>query len=209
LTRWQALDRSDVGVQHIGEATRPVSSGTRIERMLIKRRTFFALVGPLPLLLVANGGPLWFLAGAVISLAGALIRVWAAGCIMKNEKLCESGPFALVRNPLYLGSLLVLVGYCIMSGRWWTPLVWLPLFAAFYVPTIVAEERNLSKLFGKDYDRYRQNVPPLFPRPCRRADIQGTPFSLRHSLVKNREYQGLLGTLAMIGLFAVVNFCLR
>lgn len=196
-------------MQHIGRATGNFGSWTAIEKTLIKRRTFFALVGPLPLLLIADAGPSWFLAGAVISLAGALIRVWAAGYIMKNEMLCVTGPYAFVRNPLYLGSLLVLVGYCIMSGRWWTPLVWLPLFAAFYVPTIAAEERNLAEVFGKDYERYRRNIPPLFPRLRRPKDTQAVPFSLRHSLAKNREYQGLLGTLAMLGLFAVVNFLLR
>ena len=181
----------------------------RVERAIVRRRTFFALVGPLPLLFVATGRPSWFVAGLLLSLTGALIRVWAAGSIVKDQQLCDSGPYAFVRNPLYLGTLLALMGYCVMSGRWWTPLVWLPLFALFYVPTIAREETDLSGEFGADYEAYRRAVPPLFPHVRRGTSGQHAPFSLHRALVKNREYQGMLGTLAMIALFAAANFWLR
>jgi protein-S-isoprenylcysteine O-methyltransferase Ste14 len=173
--------------------------------VLVRRRTFLALVGPLPLLLVTVWRPGWFCAGAAVSLAGALLRVWAAGCLVKDEALCDGGPYALVRNPLYLGSLLALVGYCIMSGQWWTPLVWVPLFALSYVPTIASEERALAERFGEAYGRYAARAPALFPGLCRAAPAQPVKFSLRQSLGRNREYQALLGTLAMVGLFAAVG----
>ena len=177
--------------------------------MLMRRRTFFALAGPLPLLLIAIPKPSWFAAGALFSLIGALIRVWAAGSIVKDQRLCDGGPYAFVRNPLYLGTLLALVGYCVMSGRWWTPLVWLPLFALFYVPTIAREEQDLSRKFGARYEEYQRRAPPLFPGLRRGKCEEPIPFSLRHALVKNREYQGLLGTLGMIVLFAAANFWVR
>lgn len=176
---------------------------------MVRRRTLFALVGPLPLLFVASAWPSWLVAGGVVSLTGALMRVWAAGCIVKDEVLCDGGPYAFVRNPLYLGTLLALVGYCVMSGRWWTPLVWIPLFALFYVPTIAREEAALYAKFGQAYERYRRAVPPLLALRRHAAEAEAVGFSLRHSLVHNREYQGLVGTLLMIGLFVAVSVLRR
>ena len=63
--------------------------------------------------------PTWtsLAAGASIGLCGMALRAWAAGHLAKNERLTTSGPFARVRNPLYLGSLTVGVAFAIGSAH--------------------------------------------------------------------------------------------
>jgi protein-S-isoprenylcysteine O-methyltransferase Ste14 len=55
--------------------------------------------------------------GVPVSIAGLLLRGWAAGHLAKNENLATGGPYAYVRNPLYLGTLLVAAGLVIASAR--------------------------------------------------------------------------------------------
>src|SRR5258705_13759457 len=68
--------------------------------------------------LLAKPSPATLLVGASVSLLGLSIRAWAAGHIRKNQELATSGPYAYTRNPLYLGSFLLGLGFTIASGRW-------------------------------------------------------------------------------------------
>src|SRR3569832_390525 len=64
--------------------------------------------------------PTWgsFGYGLVISLLGLALRAWAAGHLEKNRNLARSGPYAYLRNPLYVGTLTVAAGFAIASRRW-------------------------------------------------------------------------------------------
>src|ERR1700688_498259 len=57
--------------------------------------------------------------GAVLILTGLLIRMLASGYVRKNETLATSGPYTYTRNPLYLGSLLMGLGFCVAARSWW------------------------------------------------------------------------------------------
>ena len=57
-------------------------------------------------------------AGLPVSLLGLALRGWAAGHLEKNRDLAQSGPYAYVRNPLYIGTLLVAAGLVIASQQW-------------------------------------------------------------------------------------------
>ncbi|MDQ3012472.1 MAG: hypothetical protein M3X11_17405, partial [Acidobacteriota bacterium] len=65
--------------------------------------------------------PSWLslVVGIPIALGGALIRAWASGHFRKNKNLAISGPYAYTRNPLYLGSFILGVGFTIAAGVWW------------------------------------------------------------------------------------------
>ncbi|HEY6391004.1 MAG TPA: isoprenylcysteine carboxylmethyltransferase family protein [Bryobacteraceae bacterium] len=130
--------------------------------------------------------------GLPVSAIGLLLRAWATGHLEKNTRLTESGPYAFVRNPLYLGTLLVAAGFAIASQRWLLAGLFAAVFLLIYLPVIELEEQHLRKLFP-DFADYAKRVPPLWPT-FHPAKSNGR-FQWR-LYVHNREYQALLGFLA-------------
>ncbi len=146
--------------------------------------------------------PTWtsLAAGASIGLCGMALRAWAAGHLAKNERLTTSGPFARVRNPLYLGSLTVGVAFAIGSAHAGVAVLLLSYFLLFFLPVVEEEEAHLRKLFP-DYTDYAARVPRLLPRW---AGTERSEQRFRFSLYnKNREYQALLGFVAGLLLLVV------
>jgi protein-S-isoprenylcysteine O-methyltransferase Ste14 len=107
--------------------------------------------------------------GGLLVLGGEALRVWAAGHLVKNDRLVTSGPYRYTRNPLYLGRLLIFAGLCVMTrlphGASWAVLAaGLVLFFAYYLPRKERiEPARLRALHGEPYERYRREVPPLWP----------------------------------------------
>ena len=145
--------------------------------------------------------------GAVVALAGLAIRGWAAGHIVKNDRLATSGPYAHTRNPLYFGSFLLAVG-CALAVHWAllgaVALFWLLV----YVPVIEREKRHVSGMYPEAYAEWARHVPPFVPRltPWRggersrpaAAGERTASFDLGLYL-HHREWQAALGYLAIIG----------
>src|SRR5580658_6511780 len=130
--------------------------------------------------------------GLPVSLSGLLLRAWATGHLEKNIRLAEGGPYAYVRNPLYLGTLLVAAGFVIASRRWLLAGLFAAVFVLIYLPVIELEEQHLGKLFSNfaDYSKRVRSLAPTF-RPVK----SGVRF--QWSLyMRNQEYQALLGFLA-------------
>lgn len=146
--------------------------------------------------------PTWkFLAlGAIFIVPGLLVRALASGHVKKNEALATSGPYAYTRNPLYLGSLLIGIGFAIASRSWWIGIVLVVMFFAIYVPVIRSEEAYLREKFP-DFDEYAKRVPRMLPRiiPAR-IGPDGGRFSFDLYL-KHREWNALLGA---VGIAAVL-----
>jgi len=142
--------------------------------------------------------PTWrFLAlGAVLVAPGLLIRALASGHVRKNEMLATSGPYTYTRNPLYLGSLLIGIGFAVAARSWWVGAVLVVMFFAIYLPVIRGEEEFLRKRFS-EFDEYARRVPRMLPRiiPVRSTE-DGGKFSMDLYL-KHREWNALLGTIAM------------
>ncbi|MBN2432138.1 MAG: isoprenylcysteine carboxylmethyltransferase family protein [Acidobacteria bacterium] len=138
------------------------------------------------------------LVGAPSIVAGLWVRVWAAGHIRKSKEITRSGPYAQSRNPLYLGSFLLGLGFSLQSGLWFFPLLFIILFFAIYLPVMRREEWELQRVFGEEFDRYRQAVALFWPWPGRTIDAAGR-FSRRQA-VRNREYNSLFGALAAEGI---------
>ncbi|MCP5120156.1 MAG: isoprenylcysteine carboxylmethyltransferase family protein, partial [bacterium] len=133
--------------------------------------------------------------GIPISVLGLLIRAWAAGHLAKNQQLTNTGPYAHVRNPLYIGTLLVAAGLVVAARELWIAVIFGAVFLLVYLPVIELEEQHLRKLFPA-YAQYAQAVPILRPRLTPAAK---GPF--RWSLYKrNQEYNALLGFLAGIAI---------
>jgi len=104
------------------------------------------------------------LSGIVLCFLGASLRFWSSGFLRKNAKLAVGGPYAWVRNPLYLGTYLMALGASWSTGHLLFLVVTSFLFAAVYQVVIAEEEEKLERLFGAEYLLYRQHVPSFFPR---------------------------------------------
>jgi protein-S-isoprenylcysteine O-methyltransferase Ste14 len=140
--------------------------------------------------------------GAVVIVPGLLTRALASGHVRKNEALATSGPYAYTRNPLYLGSLLIGIGFAIAARSWWVGVALVVMFFAIYMPVIHSEEQFLREKFP-DFDEYARQVPRMLPRITRyRSDEPGGGFSLLLYL-KHREWNALLGAVAIIAALVI------
>ena len=149
--------------------------------------------------------PTWrsIAAGAVLIVPGLLIRALASGHVQKNEALTTSGPYAYTRNPLYLGSLLIGIGFALAARSWWVGGLLVAMFFAIYVPVIRGEERFLREKFP-EFDEYARRVPRILPRITPAPSTPDDPggFSIELYL-KHREWNALLGA---VGIVAVLIF---
>lgn len=144
--------------------------------------------------------PTWgsLIFGVLVALHGLGLRAWAAGHLEKNIRLAESGPFAFVRNPLYIGTLTAAAGFVIASRRWELAVLFGLVFFGIYLPVVELEEQHLRKLFPA-YAAYAKRVPRLIPDtslPPGKREWKKSVY------LKNEEYQFaagfLVGTLVLI-----------
>ena len=133
--------------------------------------------------------------GTAVALVGVLIRALASGHVKKNEELTTSGPYGYTRNPLYLGSIIIAIGFAVAARNVWIGVVLVVLFLAIYLPVIRSEEEFLRGKFS-NFDEYVRTVPRLLPR-LTSASKEGGSFS-RALYLQHREYNALIGTLLMV-----------
>jgi len=125
---------------------------------------------------------------------GVWLRGYASGYVKKNQELTTTGPYAHVRNPLYLGSILIAAGFAVALESWAVGAALAVMFVAIYVPVIASEERFLRATFPA-FEDYCRRVPRLLPR-LSAARMPGQDREGRFFLplyLKHREYNALLG----------------
>jgi protein-S-isoprenylcysteine O-methyltransferase Ste14 len=134
------------------------------------------------------------LIGTALVILGLMIRAVASGQLQKNQRLATEGPYAYTRNPLYLGSLILSVGFALAARSWWIVGGILLLFFAIYLPVIRAEEVFLRERFPQ-FEDYARRVPRLFPRVSAGKNSGVFSWDLYW---KHREYNATLGAAAML-----------
>ena len=141
--------------------------------------------------------PLWPV-GIALALLGMLFRGWAAGHVVKNDRLAVSGPYSLTRHPLYLGSFVIGLGFSLAGSSLTILVLFLACFFLMYGPAMRDEEERLKHLFPARYPDYRKTVPFFLPTrwPASRGPSR---FSLEHYR-RNREYRVVLGFAGALGL---------
>src|SRR5437879_8150711 len=117
--------------------------------------------------------PTWrsLMLGAIAVVPGLLLRALASGHVRKNESLATSGPYAYTRNPLYLGSLVMGLGFCVAARSWWVGAALVVMFFAIYLPVIRDEEAFLRRTFP-EFEEYSRKVPRMWPRLARQSSDQ-------------------------------------
>jgi len=143
-------------------------------------------------------GDLKAMLGLTVILAGLALRSWAAGILRKTSELTTNGPYALVRHPLYVGSFMMMIGFCLVIDD--VENIWFVLgpFAFIFVINLLNEERKLSKKFGPRWQDYAGEVPRFLP--YRLSKDAFAPWNGRQWL-NNREYNAVAAT--VLGLLAV------
>jgi protein-S-isoprenylcysteine O-methyltransferase Ste14 len=160
-------------------------------------------------ILFARPRPVTLVAGAAVSLIGVLLRAWASGHIRKNDALAISGPYAYTRNPLYLGSFILGLGFTIGAGRWWLGILFALLFLGIYLPVMSVESATLAQLFGQSFQEYAKEVPLFFPRF---TSYRNGPTRMgfdRGLYLRYREYRAALGLLIAWGLLVFKAFYVK
>jgi protein-S-isoprenylcysteine O-methyltransferase Ste14 len=142
-------------------------------------------------LLLAKPTAPFLAAGAVLALGGLLLRGWAAGHLEKGASLATAGPYALTRNPLYLGSTLIGAGFALAGRSLVMAAAFMVLLLLVYGPVMRREEQFLRDRFGEAYRRYEERVPLFVPRLVRPVVTAERFQWLRYK--KNREYEAALG----------------
>lgn len=145
------------------------------------------------------------LAGALIGMVGLWVRARAAGHLHKQQILTVTGPYAFTRNPLYLGSFILMIGAAIAAHSWWSALILLAYFALFYSFVMRREEHELYQHHGEAFQEYARSVPLFFPRPRPTKIASGGAGAFSFAQYKrNREYRAAIGFLLLLLVFVVI-----
>lgn len=178
-------------------------TGTWMERLRVPLGFVCAAI----FIILAQPEMATLLFGGAISLIGIALRAWSAGHIRKNAELTVSGPYAFTRNPLYLGSFLLGLGFAIASGRTILWIIFALLFLLIYLPVMKTEAETLRRLFSAQYDEYSHSVPLFLPgliayKPSKTIYEATTKFDLS-LYMKHREYRAALGMVGSWALLAI------
>ena len=142
----------------------------------------------------ASPTPRSLMAGLVIALVGQALRVWAAGHIEKGREVTQSGPYRLMRHPLYVGSAIMGVGFAVAAASVGTAALVLVYFLATYVAAVRTEEASLDARFEGAYSAYRAGRATPVASAARR-------FSVHRAFGLNREYRSVAG---FVGVFVML-----
>ena len=169
-----------------------------IRNFFFKNRSFTPAPIAISIIYFAQQNNQNVLAGIGILFLGELIRMWSvsyAGGETRTTSvgapsLCTAGPYGFVRNPIYVGNMLMYLGIVIIAGSPNLTLMALTTMAFFviqYSLIISLEEEKLDELFGSDYLAYKKNVRAIIPRFSRwKTDDKRTPLPLT-KLIKTEK----------------------
>lgn len=157
---------------------------------------------PFVLAMLLFGYPnIWSLIiGFVIALKGELIRLWGVSWAGSETRttgrvggtyLIISGPFSHLRNPLYLGNILMYTGLGIMSFAIfpWLQIAGFIFFSVQYYLIVKEEEKYLEETFGKEFEDYKKNVPRFFPRitKYKAGNVEQPKYEIKKGLKSERR----------------------
>jgi steroid 5-alpha reductase family enzyme len=120
--------------------------------------------------------------------------------LRKCEQIITTGPYRYVRNPLYIGSFMLMLGFCVLLRDWLSIWIVLGPVLAMYLNKIRQEEKFLARNFPEQWTAYARNTPRFIPDISSRPSLADFSFRL---WTFNREYQALLASIAGL----IVLFC--
>ncbi len=174
-----------------------------LQRLRVPLGFLFALV----FFIFARPTVLSLAIGGAIAMVGLAIRAWASGHIRKASVLAVTGPYGYTRNPLYLGTLLLGIGFTVAAGVWWLALLFCVWFIGIYLPVMRVEAEDMRRIFPQHFEEYERNVPLLIPRfTAWKKSFEKFDFQL---YLRYREYRAALGGVFAIGVLAAKAYFLE
>lgn len=125
--------------------------------------------------------------GLTLAVLGQLFRIYAAGFIHKNKQLASTGPYALVRHPLYLGNFMILIGFALAAANLY---VWIGVglfFLIWYPAAIAYEDSKLERIFEDEWRSWSKDIRALIPGRFRLKDLKAEGWDTYQSLIRNGE----------------------
>lgn len=168
--------------------------------LFVRRRTVFHGLACAGALWLGTPSDLSCTVAFAVVLLGLTVRIWALSYICKDDEITATGPYAIVRHPLYVGNALMTIGLCLAANNVYATLVVVALLAPVYWATIRFEEWKLTERFGSGYTNYARRVPALVPL------LRWPAQSLSLGARRRRPMKLLLHiavTLVFLGLFVV------
>ena len=192
---------------------------SKLASTLFKYRSYTPIPFLVVMLIFHEATPASLITGFAVSIVGELIRFWGvswAGSETRTtskvggSNLVISGPFAYVRNPLYIGNILIYLGLGIMTFALFPYLqIAALLFFVFQYHFIVKEEENyLHKTYGSFYVEYVKNVPRFLTRliPYKNPEIDQPAFKPKEGLrSEKRTLQALILISTIIIILWIIN----
>jgi protein-S-isoprenylcysteine O-methyltransferase Ste14 len=155
-----------------------------------------------------------FWAAMAFVVASIWIRIWAAGHLVNNKVLTVTGPYAYVKNPLYIGTFLGMAGFAFLTMgpprppwyhhylNWIIFAAGVLVFVGYYIPYKKRREGDrLHEIFGEAWDHYDRAVPDYFPRLTRYERAAARPWSWAATCENSEQWTPLT---AAIGIAAIV-----
>lgn len=161
------------------------------------------MAGSLALLVVAKPTIKDFYLALPLIVGGQLIRIWSAGYLTKLSGLVTAGPFALCRNPLYVGSFLITLGYLIMCHNTIVLIVGVVVFWVLHAGAIAYEEGLLRERFEENFSDYCREVPRYLPH-LHTLKGKGS-FSFQRAM-GNDEFRGAAFMVLFVACFGLMAF---
>ena len=170
----------------------------------------FVVFGPLLALAILSGGfphnpfnanDIQGIGGTILVLLGTGLRSWAAGVVRKRKNLTTTGPYALTRHPLYVGSMFLALGLCIILGDLKLLCAVLAVTFSIYIPKVRTEERFLLKKFGNEWKKYTHRTGYFLPKDNSIRIRSGWSMT---QWTKNKEYYCFGTALSALVLLAIM-----
>jgi protein-S-isoprenylcysteine O-methyltransferase Ste14 len=142
---------------------RSVFNHPGLRRLLVRLRV------PLAIVAIVAAVPFlkrdWLLAGFIVSMVGEFIQLWSFASLDKNSDLAIRGPYAMVRNPMYLGRFFIIFGFLMLLGSAWLLLAYAIVYWFYMDTRVEREEAHLKPIFGARYEEYCVKVHRFIPGP--------------------------------------------
>lgn len=209
-------DKADeLGLNGEEASSEAYASGDKLVQygeMLFNLRDYTPLPLIFILLLAGKSAPFWAALGTLVILLGELIRIYSVAFIgtvsrtrsrSTGSSLVSSGPFAVVRNPLYVGNFFIVLGFALFGGVLWILLLSLLAFFVQYFLIVKFEEHLLQKKFGEEYNQYRASVPAFWPKNWQFFGSLPWPSEFMPALIsEKRTLTTIFVLLLLMSLFA-------
>jgi hypothetical protein len=149
--------------------------------------------------------PEWFLPGLIVAAAGEAIQIWCSASLSKNKVLAAKGPYALVRNPMYLGRYFLILGGVLMTASVASVIGFSVVYYLYMLNRVRREEANLTAVFGEQYRQHCARVNRFLPsfRNVAAADLLYFNWRL---FFENRAHLHLLAAVLAYGILGYFTF---